>query len=442
MLQRMGWVGFSMLAEACEGVVFSFVMGQRWSGFSALNDTLYVIHSSMPKIRHAHHRYEILDELLRKSYSSPMTLAEITEKLNLALEEKIKEGADFEPVKSRTIRQDFEVMRKTFNVDIRVERRHEKPAYYMYDSPFRSIHHGGLSPTEADDVRDMLHKLQRFLSHEQLQFLHQGVKNTSPIESLFRLFLGKELNLKRFLDGATTILFDSAIQLYEGDKHIEDLAGAIQGQNILSINYQSFKGTAKVIDFHPYVLKQYNNRWFCYGYNPATFEEGHGPYQTLALDRIHQINHLSESDLKAREKLKRLSGTFRASPIRDWENDVFAHVVGVSIDSKTWLDDGRLPKAPTVEVAFHPEQVGYEETKPLHHTRKYSKNHFPELPDGWVVMSYRLFPNVEFEQQLLMRGSKAMVMSPPDLAQRVREKHKSAYDNYELLSGESERHKE
>jgi hypothetical protein len=35
-----------------------------------------------------------------------------------------------------------------------------------------------------------------------------------------------------------------------------------------------------------------------------------------------------------------------------------------------------------------------------------------------------------------------LVMSPPDLARRVRERHKSAYDNYELLSGGIERYKE
>ena len=406
-------------------------MEQRCSRAWVLNYILYVIYSSMPKIRHAHHRYEILDELLRNSVNSPMTLEEITEKLNSTLEEKLQEQEYLEPVKLRTIRQDLKVMRKNFNVDILVIRRHEQPAYYMYDSPFRSIHHGGLDKTEADDVRDMLHMLQRFLSHEQLQFLHKGANGTSPIESLFRLFLGKKLDLSRFLEGGTTILFDSAIQSYEGDVYIEPLAAAIQGQNILSIKYKPFGKPTTVIDFHPYVLKQYNNRWFCIGFNPESYEAGHGPYQNLALDRIHETSSLSESELKMREKAKRLSGTFRASPIRDWENEVFSHIVGVSIDRNTWLTDGRLPKPPIVEVAFHPKQIGYEETKPLHHTRRLSKAHYPGLPDGWVVMSYRLFPNRELEQQLLMRGEDVMIMTPPELVNRLRERHQSSLKNYD-----------
>lgn len=390
----------------------------------------------MPKVRHAHHRYEILDELLRRSYSSPMTLNEMTEELNLALERKLQEGENFEPIKSRTVRQDFQVMRRNFQVDIQVKRRHEQPAFYMYDSGFRSIHHGGLSQSEADDVRDMLKMLTRFLSHEQFQFLHPGIHGTSPLGSLFRMFLTKEdPKLDRFLDGTTAILFDSVIQDYEGATHIDSLAGAIQDQRIISVHYKSFKGSARNFDFHPYVLKQYNNRWYCFGFDPVSFADGHGPHRNIALDRINGIDFLSESDLKQRKEQNPLHATFRSSPIKDWEAEVFSCVVGVSIDNSLWMSDGRLPKPPVVELAFHPDQLKYEETKPIHHSRRPSKTNFANLPEGWGVISYRLFPNREFEQQILMRGRKVMVMSPPELVAKIRSEQRATEEAYQRLFG-------
>lgn len=374
----------------------------------------------MPNVRHAHLRYELLDDLLRKSHKEPMTLDEITDDLNAALEERLQDGEDFEPIKSRTVRQDFDVMRKRFNVDIQVKKRYAQPSHYYYDSPFRSIHHGGLSQAEADDVRDMLHQLKRYLSHEQLQFLHQGEQKTSPIQSLYRMFVGSDLDLSKHLEKGTPILFDSAIQHYKGSEHIEVLADAIAEKRIVTLEYRTFKGATFEGDFHPYVLKQYNNRWFCYGHFPELYKP-ELPYQNFPLDRIESITPLSHDELQRRKDSNPSRAVYRNCIIDDWESEVFRHAVGVSFDESAWGRNGKLKRTPSIDVAFHPGQLGYEKTKPIHDSRRECKTDYPSVPEGWTVWTYKLFPNREFEQQIMMRGEKVLVLSPPKLALKIQE---------------------
>lgn len=392
----------------------------------------------MPNVRHAHLRYELLDDLLRKSHKEPMTLDEITDDLNAALKERLLDGEDFEPIKSRTVRQDFDVMRKRFKVDIHVKKRYAQPSHYYYDSPFRSIHHGGLSQAEADDVRDMLRQLKRYLSHEQLQFLHQGEQGTSPIQSLYRMFVGSDLDLSKHLEKGTPILFDSAIQYYTGSEHIEALADAIAEKRIVTIEYKPFKGDIFKGDFHPYVLKQYNNRWFCYGYAPER-HKADLPYQNFALDRIKNITPLSHDELQRRKETNPSRAVYRKCVIEDWENEVFAHAVGVSFHKSAWGRNGKLKKTPTVDVAFHPDRLGYEETKPIHDDWRKCKTDYPFIPKGWSVWTFKLFPNREFEQQIMMRGNQALVLSPHDLAIKIQKEQEriaavSSFTQWMLLA--------
>ena len=56
---------------------------------------------------------------------------------------------------------------------------------------------------------------------------------------------------------------------------------------VLKLHYQSFKAREpSLINFHPYILKEFNNRWFLIGRN--TKEKA---IRNLALDRIISIDY-------------------------------------------------------------------------------------------------------------------------------------------------------
>ena len=57
---------------------------------------------------------------------------------------------------------------------------------------------------------------------------------------------------------------------------------AIREQKILHFIYQTFGGTKVSFDLHPYLLKQYNDRWYVFGLKDGT----DNPYWVVPLDRI------------------------------------------------------------------------------------------------------------------------------------------------------------
>jgi len=87
------------------------------------------------------------------------------------------------------------------------------------------------------------------------------------------------------INHSNIISFDDNFD-YSGKKWIGQIYKSIQNKQALSINYKDFKSdSAYKIVFHPYFLKQYNNRWFAFGLN----EETQIPSWNLALDRIKSI---------------------------------------------------------------------------------------------------------------------------------------------------------
>ena len=69
---------------------------------------------------------------------------------------------------------------------------------------------------------------------------------------------------------------------YTGYEFIAPLFNAIVNKRVLQIHYTPFGKDAQELNFHPYHLKQYNNRWFVFGLN-KDFEV---PTWNLALYRI------------------------------------------------------------------------------------------------------------------------------------------------------------
>ena len=66
------------------------------------------------------------------------------------------------------------------------------------------------------------------------------------------------------------INFESNLYL-KGKELIGELFEAILNKFVLDITYQDFKSPEPYsLTFHPYYLKQYNGRWFVFGYDEIT----------------------------------------------------------------------------------------------------------------------------------------------------------------------------
>jgi predicted DNA-binding transcriptional regulator YafY len=98
---------------------------------------------------------------------------------------------------------------------------------------------------------------------------------------------------------------------YQGKEHITAFFNAILYKRVLKISYQNFKSEfPSDYIFHTYHLKQYNSRWFAFGFNPKTNYQ----IQNLALDRILTIEEITDDYV---------GNQF------DWD-DYFSDIIGVT----------------------------------------------------------------------------------------------------------------
>lgn len=248
-----------------------------------------------------------------------------------------------------------------------------KTVYYSYEDLNYSIQNAPLSETEAMQLKSALQVLSRFKGLPQFEFINEIIPT---IESKLGL-----ISLER-----EVISFESNLE-YSGSKFITPLFNAIVNKRALSIEYQDFKSHVPyIIAFHPYYLKQYNNRWFVFGYNEITKDQ----YWNMALDRIKAIEETNsryiETDI-------------------DWF-EYFDDFIGV-----TKKRDDQLQ---TIRLWFAPSQAPYVITKPVHPTQTKVKSSVEGLE---IVIN--VIPNYELEKLILSFGETVKVLSPTSFQKAI-----------------------
>lgn len=328
-------------------------------------------------------RYQVLDRCFRNP-GKRYFIEDLLEACNQALYEYngVQSGVNL-----RQLRYDITFMESEAGWSIPLERhRVGKKYYYRYADLSFSINSQPLNETEVNQLQEVLLILAKFKGLPQLEEL----KAIIP-----RLQKGTDLN-----DLSPIASFDENPYL-KGREYIGDLFNSILYRKVLAITYQDFKAEAPyVLDFHPYHLKQYNNRWFVFGYNADT----QAPDWNLALDRILAIEELAQP--------------FRANTEIDWA-EYFDDIIGVT------KPKGGAPIE--ISLQFSAATAPYIITKPLHGSQR--KPMYTD--DGGVVIQLKLIPNFEFYQKLLSFGHNVVVLAPAAVAHTVRGMLAEALDRYD-----------
>jgi predicted DNA-binding transcriptional regulator YafY len=240
-----------------------------------------------------------------------------------------------------------------------------RTVYFKYSDPSYSINNQPLNESEAKQLKSALQVLSRFKGIPQFEFINEiipAIESKLGLVSLEKEVMSFENNLD-----------------YEGSKFITPLFNAIVNKRALTIEYQDFKSPLPyTISFHPYYMKQYNNRWFVFGYNEFTKTE----YWNMALDRIKIIEEAKTKYIET---------------VIDWEA-YFYDIIGVT---KKLEDDLQV-----IKLWFSPSQAPYIITKPIHPSQK-CKN----TEDGLEV-TISVIPNYELEKLILSFGETVKVISP------------------------------
>ena len=337
----------------------------------------------MPINKNAYIRYQVLDRCF-SNFGRKFFWEDLLEAVNDALADSIGSGKGI----ARTqLYKDISFMESEAGFSIPLEKIQDgQRKYYRYKEKNYSIKNSPLSSIEADNIKSALLVLSRFKGLPQFEWVNELI----PV-------LNDKLGFAN--DSKQVIYFDSNVD-YLGIAYIEPLFNSITSKRVLEIEYQDFKNPLpyKVI-FHPYVLKQYNNRWFVFGMN----EEYENPYWNMALDRIQSI--------------KELSKTYKSTNT-DWEDDYFYDIIGV-----TRIQDVEVQE---VVLQFAPELAPYIQTKPIHPTQ--SKLKF--LESGEMVITIKVIPNYELERLILSYGERVKVISPTSVQESIHSRIKTMYALY------------
>ncbi|MFT6936047.1 MAG: putative DNA-binding transcriptional regulator YafY [Saprospiraceae bacterium] len=342
--------------------------------------------SSMAQNKNALIRYRIIDKCLQNSYRR-WTLNDLITACSDALYEY--EGKDVS-VSKRTVQLDIQVMRSNklgYNAPIVV---YEK-RYYKYGNLNYTITDIPVTETDMKTLSEAVEILKQFkdfsLFSELGGIIHrlEDKVYTEKTKQPAIIHLDKNENLK-------------------GLHHLDTLYQAILKKVVLKINYQSFKAKrndleASELIFHPFILKEFNNRWFVIGK-----KEEHSRIVTLPLDRIQKIQFDLSVDY--------LDENFDA-------DEYYKNTYGVTV-----LDEKHVME---IEFVANRNDAPYILTKPFHHSQKLLETY----ENGNMRFSISVHHNFEIERLFLSFGGGILVTKPRDFKRKIHWKLKKALERYE-----------
>ena len=327
-------------------------------------------------------RYKVLDNCFRNP-GKRYFINDLIEECNKVLATM---DPDSNGISRRQIFEDIAFMESEEGWSIDLGKlRDGKKVYYRYTDTSFSINNMPLNEVEINQLKSAVDILSQFKGMPQFEWMHELVP---------KLQQGAVAE-----DGKKTIIEFDNNQYLKGIENLGTLHNAISYKKVLRISYHPFENDAPFnVILHPYYLKQYNNRWFLFGYNPEKDKYD----WNLALDRIVSI---------AEEK-----GKYQKNTQIDW-NEYFEDMIGVTKPVNA--------DAENITLQFFGKTGRYIESKPLHGSQK-SK----WLDDNRLEVSLQLIINYEFERLILSYADSVLVMNPKKLSEQIQERLSAALKNY------------
>lgn len=340
----------------------------------------------MPSNKNAVTRYKYIDELLSDRHHY-YDIHDLTEKCNKSLAE-----IGQPTVSQRCIEMDINYLEYApFFADIERIRINGKRCI-RYSDPTFSIFTKKLSNDEKNLLCEVLNTLGQF----------EGLVN---FDWLNRFKTGLDLCERK------KIISFSNNPYLKNTNLIGTLFEAISNENVILLKYHTFTdNNIKELLLHPYLLKQYNNRWFLLG--AADTDKA---ILNFALDRI--------DDFEVKPQLN-----YYECPIEI--EDLFDDIIGVTLPNERKVE----------EIVFwaSDSSFNYITTKPIHGSQKIISStnedlYFRELfvlPEKGHLMRLNCIINYELKRELISFFDGLIVLKPETLRNELQEKIKSMREKY------------
>lgn len=324
----------------------------------------------MAQGKNAYIRYKVLDRCFRDSRRR-YYIEDLVEACNEELS-----NYDGSSVSERTIRDDISFMQRQAGGGIPLVKKYDgHKAYYMYSDRNFSIMDLPMSQSEAEMLSDTIQMLSRFKGLPNQEWLNATLVQ---MKSTFNIGQAK----------ASYVSFSQNEDL-KGLKYFTPLYEAIASQHVVSLEYHQFGRPSYNRIIHPYQLRQYNNRWFLVGWEPAVAAKI--PLVVIPLDRIDDYTVLEKESYEPYE------GNIDAC---------FKDIVGVSLKFNESCSH--------IVFKAYPPTSSYIETKPIHHSQRIVERH-----EDYTIFSLDLIPNYEFETIMMSYADNCEILEPQDLKESL-----------------------
>lgn len=280
----------------------------------------------------------------------------------------------------RTIFNDIEFMESDAGWSIPLDRLKDgHRVYYRYSNPDFSINSTVLSETDFTKLNEAVTLLERFKGMPSFEWMD---------DLLIKLQSG-------FIKSSDTIIDFEQAPFLKGMEFFDTIFNAILYKQTLKVTYNTYNSQKYTWTIHPYLLKQYNNRWFLFGKNASR----NGKISNLSLDRIEKITDDSAPYQEGNGQLQQM----------------LENVVGVTFNENSHVEN--------VKLKFSPTRFPYVTTKLIHK----SQTIFDEQER---IVQLLVMPNKELIAQILQFGSDVEVLQPSSLRQEVKEIAEKMMENY------------
>ena len=338
----------------------------------------------MPTNSHALIRYRTIDRCLKsrnRDYFLKDLIQECSNAVHEHKESKKNKTLPFKLLSRRTVMYDLKFMAKEFNADI----QHDLTDGYSYVNPNFEIFKAQISGSDKDRLREALSILRQLSGESQFK----------DLESLV-LRMEETFHIHRKRSDKSSIQFEYSTNI-KGQKWVSELRNKISSKSVLWIDYQPFGADPYKRIISPYLLKEYNNRWFLIGY-----DHDNDLITNLGLDRIISLDN---SIVEYFSDASFDSATYASD------------IVGVSIRPKT--------KKIKLKIKAHGKQKYYLDTKPIHHSQEMIKE-----GDDYAIFHLDLIPNFELQSKILSNIDTLEVLSPKSFRDTIEKRISQANSIY------------
>lgn len=334
--------------------------------------------------KNQYERYKKIDRLLRGTPDG-LPLDVLLERLNSSMSEENQ-------IKRRQLQYDLEALKDLYDAPINNKRGARR---IKYEDASYSI----VTYEMKESLRSMEEQLESIQMNPRLLWLQNLILMLQ--DSYFTNAMAME-----------AIDFGDNLE-YKNSSRVHEFFSYILNKQVIELDFYAGFGKPQKKVIHPYFVRQYNNRWFLFGWNEQAAQEKKpvSGILNLPLDRIDNIKPVSV-----------LYKEVSLQEIKDFKEDYFGDIVGVT----------RLDTEPSVHLVlrfdFNTGNVKkdnaarrdyfYLKTKPFYPYITFSNDEFIR-ENGYGEATMDIIPNKELEWMLLRYADTAKIICKDDFRDKM-----------------------